>query len=171
MNGANLRSGRPSASWTTLMPDHLIGARIPVPAALPNASFTAQGATDSKSAVGDETDPSLQWNSNYVIYQWYRNGTPIAGANGSSFTFGPVSPDDSAASFVCQIRALGYVDNSLNPIWLSSSTVNITVSGNPVYETNFVLHAYYGLNPPRNSIRDGTAGSLNLAAGDPGGFQ
>src|SRR5436305_1787527 len=42
MNGANLRSGRPSASWTTVIPAHLIGARIPVPAALPNASFTAQ---------------------------------------------------------------------------------------------------------------------------------
>src|ERR1043166_1570217 len=131
------------------------------------ATFTAQGATDSKSAVGDETDPSLQWNSNYVMYQWYRNGTPIAGANGSSFTFGPVSPDDSSASFACQIRALGYVNNSLNPIWLTSSVVNITVSGNPVYETNFVLHAYYGLNPPRNAIRDGTAGNPTWLMGEP----
>ncbi len=123
------------------------------------ATLAAQGATDSKAAIGDETNPSAQWTNNYVTYQWIRNGTPIPGANSSTFTFGPVSPEDSTANFVCQIRALGYVDNSLNPLWLNSSMVHISVSGTPVYETNFVLHAFYGLNPQRNAIRDGTAGN------------
>lgn len=131
------------------------------------ATLTAKGATDSTSAIGDETDPSAQWTNNYVMYQWTRNGTPITGANNSTLTFGPVSPEDSAAEFVCQIRALGYVDNSLNPLWLSSSHVHITVSGTPVYETNFVLHAFYGLNPPRNSIRDGTAGNPDWLMAEP----
>jgi hypothetical protein len=131
------------------------------------ATLTAKGATDSKSAIGDETDPSAQWTNNYVMYQWTRNGTPIPGATSSTFSFGPVSPEDSTANFVCQIRALGYVDNSLNPLWLNSSTVHITVSGTPVYETNFVLHAYYGLNPPRNAIRDGTAGNPDWLMAEP----
>ena len=131
------------------------------------ATLTARGATDARSAIGDETDPSAQWTNNYVMYQWTRNGTPIPGATGSSLTFGPVSPEDSTAEFVCQVRALGYVDNSLNPLWLSSSHVHINVSGTPVYETNFVLHAYYGLNPPRNSIRDGTAGNPDWLMAEP----
>ena len=131
------------------------------------ATLTARGATDSKSAIGDETDPSAQWTNNYVMYQWTRNGTPIPGATSSSLTFGPVSPEDSAAEFVCQIRALGYVNNSLSPIWISSSHVHINVSGTPVYETNFVLHAYYGLNPPRSSIRDGTAGNPDWLMAEP----
>ena len=131
------------------------------------ATLTAKGATDSKSAIGDETDPSAQWTNNFIEYQWTRNGTPITGANNSTLTFGPVSPEDSTANFVCQIRALGYVDNSLNPLWLSSSAVHINISGSPVYETNFVLHAYYGLNPPRNSIRDGTAGNPDWLMAEP----
>ena len=36
-----------------------------------------------------------EWN-NYVVYQWTKNGVPIAGANGSSYSFGPVSPLDSS---------------------------------------------------------------------------
>jgi PA14 domain len=123
------------------------------------ATLTALGATDSKNAIGDETDPEYQWTNNFIFYQWTRNGVPIAGANGSSYTFGPVSPLDSSAQFACQIRALGYVDSSLNVAWSNSTPATVTVSGGPVFETGFALHSYWHMNPSRAQIENDTAGN------------
>jgi len=123
------------------------------------ATFTAVGATDSKSPVGNLDDPYAlnQW-TNTVIYQWTKNGVPIQGAVSSSYSFGPVSPLDSSIKFACTIRALGYVSSG-NPLWSTSSIVNVVVSGVGVYEPGFALHEYWSLNPGVAAIENNAAGA------------
>ena len=123
------------------------------------ATFTAKGATDAKSAAGDETDPSAQWTNSYVLYQWTLNGALIPGATSSSCSFGPVSPLDNGGQVVCQIRSLGYVNNSLVPIWSNSAPATLTVTGNAVYESGFILHEYWGNNPGRSAVENNAAGN------------
>ena len=136
------------------------------------ATLTAVGATDSKSAIGDEYNPFSGQSgnnefTNYVVYQWTKNGVPIAGAVNSSYTFGPVSPQDSAINFACTIRALGYADASGNPLWKTSTVANIVVTGNAVYEPGFALHEYWSLNPGRAAIESGAAGSPDWLMASP----
>jgi hypothetical protein len=122
------------------------------------ATLTAVGNTDSKVAIGPTTDPRTYWN-NKIMYQWLRNGVLLPGATGSAYSFGPVSPLDSSAQFTCQIRAMGYVDNALSPIWSNSTPATVTVTGNPVYETGVALHEYFAQNPGRVQIENNQAGS------------
>jgi len=134
------------------------------------ATLSVVGATDSKSAVGDETDPEYQWTNNFVFYQWLKNGVAIAGANASSYSFGPVSPLDSALQFTCQIRALGFVNNSLVDVWSNSAPAALTVtspSGTPVYEPGFVLHEYFALNPGRAPIESGAISTPTWMMAEP----
>ena len=124
-------------------------------------TLTAQGITDSTSALGDEGNAQTEYTNSayYVQYQWTKNGAPIPGATSTSYSFGPVSPLDSAQQFACQIRSLGYVNNSLVDIWSNSTPANIVMSGTAVYEPGFVLHEYFSLNPPIASIAGNTAGT------------
>jgi len=121
------------------------------------ATFRAEATTDSTSAVGDNFDPRNEW-TNYVFYQWTQNGTPIQGATSSSFSFGPVSPQDGGQQFACIIRALGYVDTNGNDLWVTSSVANLEVTGTAAYEPGFALHEYYSSNPGRAAIENNTAG-------------
>jgi hypothetical protein len=131
------------------------------------ATFTVQaGPTDSQIAIGT-TGRMAPWTNNFVRYQWQRNGVNIPGATGSSFSFGPVSPLDSGAAFTCAIRALGYADNSLTPIWSNSTPASVTVSGNVVYEPGFALHGFWGLNPGRAAIENNIAGSPDWIMASP----
>jgi hypothetical protein len=131
------------------------------------AAFTAVGATDSVSSVGDENDPRNEWN-NHVVYQWTKNGVPIAGANSSTYSFGPVSPIDSTISFACTARALGYTDNSGNPLWATSTVANVVITGNAVYEPGFALHEFWSLNPGVAAIENNTAGDPSWLMASPG---
>jgi len=130
------------------------------------ATFTALGITDSRVAVGGTGDPRPLW-TNYVVYQWTKNGTAIPGATGTSYSFGPVSPLDTGAQVVCQIRAMGYVDNSLNPIWSNSTPATVTISGNNVYEPGFALHEHWPLNPGRAAVENFTAGAPDWTMASP----
>jgi hypothetical protein len=130
------------------------------------ATFTAVGATDSTSGIGDNYDPRNEW-TNYVIYQWTKNGVPIPGANSSSYSFGPVSPLDSTIQFACAIRALGYADNSGNPLWKTSSVANVVLTGTAVYEPGFSFHRYWSLNPGRVSIENNVAGDPTWTMASP----
>ena len=42
-----------------------------------------------------------------LCYQWRRDGADIAGANGPTYSFGPVSISDSGAHFDCQVAVIG----------------------------------------------------------------
>jgi hypothetical protein len=130
------------------------------------ATLTAVGATDSKSAIGDEYNPIPEL-TNYVVYQWTKNGVPIPGAVSSSYSFGPVSPQDSSINFACTIRALGYTDSGGNPLWATSTVANVVVSGTAVYEPGFALHEYWGLNPGVAAIESGAAGSPDWLMASP----
>jgi len=50
---------------------------------------------------------AAQENGLPICYQWRRDGTPIAGANGPSYSFGPVTVADNGAHFDCQVAAIG----------------------------------------------------------------
>jgi len=127
-----------------------------------NATLYAQGSTDSKVAVGDTGDPRPLW-SNYMIYQWFKNGNPIAGATTSSYTFGPVTPLDASSQFVCKIRALGYQDSSGALLWSNSVPVSVSVAGASVWEPGFVQYDYWKLNPGRASVESFSAGPPTYA--------
>jgi hypothetical protein len=122
------------------------------------ATFSVGAATDSKIAVGTTGDPRPLWN-NFIAYQWYKNGQAIPGANGSSFTFGPVTPFDEGAMFYCSIRSLGLVNGSGTDIYTNSATVSITgFTGSGVLEPGYTIHQYWGKNPSQASVEAGTAG-------------
>jgi len=130
------------------------------------ATFTVAGTTDSQIATGTTGDPAPLWN-NTIAYQWTRNGVPIPGAINSSYSFGPVSPMDEGAQFACQIRSLGYVNDSQIDIWSNSTPATITLSDNPVFETGFALHQYWGSNPGRAGIENLTAGAPDWSMSTP----
>src|ERR1022692_4880620 len=130
------------------------------------ATFTAAGATDSLVAVGTTGDPRPLWN-NTLAFQWYRNSTLIPGATGKSYSTGPVNPQDNGAQFACQIRSLGYVNNSLVDIWSNSVTATLTVSGASVFEPGYALHQYWGGNPGRAAIENFSAGAPTWTMSSP----
>src|ERR1019366_7619865 len=89
-----------------------------------SVTFTVVGTNDpSPLIIGSSDNPLTFINTaggSPQQYQWYKNGTPIPGATGSSYTLPFVLPSDQGAQFVCGLRALGYADNSLNRIFSNS---------------------------------------------------
>src|ERR1051326_682144 len=94
-----------------------------------SVTFTASGYSAPSVMPGTTGDPRplFPLSPTNVTYQWYKNGTPISGATGSSYTQVPILPSDNNAQFVCGIRALGYADNSLTPIFSNSVPAVLTV--------------------------------------------
>jgi PA14 domain len=129
-------------------------------------TLTVVGATDSKSAAGDNYDPRNEWN-NFIVYQWTKNGVPIPGANSSAYSFGPATPLDSVPQFACQIRAVGYTDNSYVDIWSNSTPATIVLTGSAVYEPGFAFHRYWSLNPGRVSVENNVAGDPTWTMASP----
>jgi hypothetical protein len=130
------------------------------------ATFSVVGTTDSQVAVGGTGNDTALWN-NKIAYQWLRNGVAIPGATSSSYSIGPVSAADNNDQFVCQIRSLGYVNNSGVDIWTNSATATLTVAGGQVLETGYALHQYWGGNPSQSQIEAGTAGSASWIMSTP----
>ncbi len=131
------------------------------------ASFTVAAVTDSKIAVGTTGDPRPLWN-NTINYQWLKNGTPITGANGQTYSFGPVTPADFSSVFTCQIRSLGLVDSLGNDIWSNSVAASLTaVTGGSVLETGYAFHRYWGGNPGRTTIEANAAGAPDWEMSSP----
>jgi len=90
-------------------------------------TFTAGGTTDSTIPIGGEYD----WRpffSNFLQYQWYKNGTAVAGATTSALAVPTVLPTDNNATIYCTMRALGYADNAGNVLWKTSQVATITVN-------------------------------------------
>ncbi len=93
------------------------------------ATFTAGGATDSVIPVGPETDWRNSFN-NFLIYQWYKNGTPVVGATASTYKIPVVLPSDNGSQIYCSVRALGFADGSGNAIWTNTQPATLTVVTN-----------------------------------------
>jgi len=135
-----------------------------------SVSFVAVGTSDSATPVGITGDVRpLVGNWPKVMYQWQKNGTDIPGATASTLSLnGPILPSDSGAQFVCRIRALGYADNSLNPIWSNSASATLTVTPNiPLtYEPGIVLVEHFnGYN--RGQVESGSAGNPTWVSTSP----
>jgi hypothetical protein len=90
-------------------------------------TFAVTAGTDSTVPIGPEGD----WRNyfgDFLAYQWYRNNEAITGANSATYTIPTVLPTDNDAQFYCATRALGYADNSGNPIWATSHVASLTVN-------------------------------------------
>jgi hypothetical protein len=88
------------------------------------ATFTANGVTDSTTPIGGNGPPVT---NNFMFFQWYKNGVPVAGANQSTLRIDPVLATDNGAQISCRMRALGYQDNAGTQLWSNSLTATLTV--------------------------------------------
>ncbi|HPC59147.1 MAG TPA: hypothetical protein PKX23_00675 [Verrucomicrobiota bacterium] len=89
------------------------------------ANFYAAGISDSAISVGVIGAPVI---TEFLQYQWQKNGLDIPGATRSSLAYQVSSAADNGATFVCKIRGLGYSDASLNPIWSNSQPATLTIN-------------------------------------------
>ena len=96
-------------------------------AAYTSASFNVTGGTDSKTAVGPDTDWRPYMN-NFLVFQWYKNNVAIPGATLPTYTISSLLPTDNNDHIYCTVRALGYADGSGNPLWKTSTVANVAVS-------------------------------------------
>jgi hypothetical protein len=160
-NGADTRMKNNIIGINAVRCSYVAYTQQPVAAVAPpfgRATFTAVGTTDSTLAIGSVRGNEGGQTNNFIFYQWYKNGTPVAGANGSSYVIDPVMPADNAAVISCQIRALGYADNSLNALWSNSVPATLTVSPQAVFEPGWALVQWWDSSAPsRATIEAGAA--------------
>lgn len=123
-------------------------------APLTTATFSVEAATDSLMPIGGTDKAST---NNYLWCQWYKNGVAIPGANAASYTTPVLLPADNGAKFSVAVRALGYADDSLKPIWTNSTTATLHVIES-IYEPGYAKLEFWQNNPTRAAIEAGTAG-------------
>jgi len=117
------------------------------------AMFTAGGATDSVVPIGPETDWRAS-STNFLCFQWYKNGTAVAGATTSALSLTNVLPSDNGSTIQCIMRPLGYVNAQGNPLWATSSAalLNVIVPGAaptliyPALYTNYATQNFPSYN-------------------------
>jgi hypothetical protein len=126
------------------------------------ATFTAPGTTDGTTPIGTVLGLEENQGTNYLFYHWYKNGVLIPNANGSTLTLGPLQASDNSATIYCQMRALGYADNSLNPIWSNSMTATITIAPQSVYEPGLLQEDWWTNGTARSQVESGLLGSPNF---------
>jgi len=119
----------------------LVGSSFP--ANTTSASITNQ-PKDAYVAIGNAAGFSVAGNANNLNYQWYKNGTLIPGAIGSSYGTPPATAGDNGAVFTVT------VGNNIN-----------TVTSAPV-----VLHAYTPVLAPGFLSIDYYLGISGTAVGD-----
>jgi hypothetical protein len=118
-----------------------------------STTITAGGMTDSTVPIGGEGD----WRpffTNYLQFQWYKNGTAVAGATSSALAIPEVMPSDNNAQIFCTMRALGYGDNAGNAMWATSQVaiVKVTLTAPQLtyaanyLNTNYLVFGYPATN-------------------------
>ncbi|MGH7972292.1 MAG: hypothetical protein ACREIC_26575, partial [Limisphaerales bacterium] len=86
---------------------------------LQSGTFTAGGITDSTTPVNPTgIGPTIL--TNFMVFQWTKNGVDIPGATAGTYTTLPEGPWDNNAQIACKMRALGYADTNGTPIWSNS---------------------------------------------------
>ena len=117
-------------------------------------TFSANGLTDSKTPIGGNGPPVT---NNFMFFQWYKNGTAIAGANQSTYRIDPVLPTDNGAQIYCKMRALGYQDDAGTQLWSNSVTATLTVP-RTVFEPGYSRYdVWYGKS--RVDVENGNIGT------------
>ena len=96
-------------------------------------TFSVAGTSDSTYPIISAYGITTTAPANKLICQWYEilGGVTnaIAGATEPTLTTAPLTTADTGAKFYCAVRALGYADDLLNPIWTNSqTTAAITVT-------------------------------------------
>jgi hypothetical protein len=124
-----------------------------------SATFYADGTTDSLYPIISAFGYTYTQPTNKLFYQWYKNGQPIPGATSRTFTLSPVLPSDHGATIYCAMRALGYANNALQPIWSNSVTATLTVAPEAVFETGVAKVDWWTNNANRIGILNGTVGA------------
>jgi hypothetical protein len=119
------------------------------------AVFNAAGETDSITPVGGTDIPIT---NNFLMFQWQKNGVDIPGATTGTLTYGPVLPADDGAQFTVKMRALGFADDSLNPIWSNSTAVATLTVRQAMFEPGYVRVDYWD-GGTRAPIENNTAGA------------
>jgi len=104
------------------------------------ATFSAAGVTDSLLPIGKVRGYEDSLTNNFIAFQWFTNGVAVPNAVSSTLTLGPLLPGDNGTVVKCKIRALGYADLSLNPIWNDSTPATLTVNGQAIFETGYAQH-------------------------------
>lgn len=123
------------------------------------ATFSADGVTDSQYPTCSPYGYTYIAPTNALFFQWYRGTNPIAGATGKTLTVGPLLPSDNGAQFHCAMRALGYANDALQPIWANSTTATVSVATGPVLEPGWVTVDWWSNTTSRVSVENGSAGS------------
>lgn len=127
------------------------------------ATFSAPGTTDSQYPVESSYGYTIVAPTNALFYQWYKNGSPIPNATGPTLTLGPLTPGDNGASVYCAMRALGYANDALSPIWSNSLTATITITQQAVFEPGVVMVDWWTNTTSRANVESGSAGPPNFS--------
>ncbi|HUZ08397.1 MAG TPA: PA14 domain-containing protein, partial [Candidatus Paceibacterota bacterium] len=126
------------------------------------ATFSAAGTTDSQYPIESSFGYTLTAPTNALLFQWYKNGNVISNATGLTLTLGPLTASDNNAQIYCKMRALGYSDNSLNPIWTNSTAATLTVSQG-VFEPGWVMDDWWTNTTSLANVESGSAGAPNYS--------
>jgi len=121
------------------------------------ATFSVNGTTESSLSIGSIFGGEENQTNNFLIVQWYKNGTAIPGATSRTVTLGPIMPSDNGAEIRAAVRALGFANQALNPIWVTSAVATVTVAPEAVFETGVLLKNWW-TNTTRPNIEAGLAG-------------
>lgn len=136
----------------------LVGSSFPANTA--TASITNQ-PQDAYVAFGSKAGFSVAANANNLNYQWYKNGTLIPGATGSSYGTPPTTPSDNGAIFTVT------VGNNVNTVTSAPVTLHAYT---PVLAPGFLSIDYY-LNISGTAVADLTNSAKFLSGAPDVSFQ
>lgn len=92
--------------------------------------FSVDGTSDSQYPIISAYGWTFTAPTNTLVCQWYEIvggvSNAIPGATQTGVTVGPLSAADIGRQFYCAVRALGYANDSLKPIWTNSQIATIT---------------------------------------------
>ena len=141
---------QPSASGRTVQAGSSVG-------------FSIAGTSDSQYPICSPYGYTITAPQNTLLTQWYKvlGGVTnaIPGAIGTSLVAGPLTTADSGAQYYCAVRALGYADNLLNPIWTNSQISGVVTVVPATTSSNLLGHFISGaanLNDTANYVAPGT---------------